>query len=243
MTDFGSDFDHASTDPPALDAVVRTDRLLDELAAGRHITEHDDSGDNALTALLQEWRDELRRPPAGELVSESEAVAALRDGAASRRRATRSLSVVGSIAATVLSLGGFGAVVSQARPGDQLYGLHMMLFGEPPAVHDDRIALAAKTELDKVQQMIDQGQWDQAQDKLTAVSSSVQTVNDAGRKQDLIDQVNQLNAKVATRDPDAVPGSSRMPSAGPAARPAPASKPPAPGTSQLVPLGPATGPG
>lgn len=212
MSDLEPDFDHIPADPPALEAIARAERFLDALAAGQQVVELDDPGDEALAVLLGEWRDRLRWPPAGGLVSESEAMAALRDGAAPRRRTRRVLAAVGSVAATVLSLGGFGAVVAQTHPGEPLYGLHMMMFGEPPLVHDDRIALAAKTELDKVQQMIDQGQWDQAQEKLTAVSSNVQTVNDTDRKQDLIGQVNRLNAKVASRDPNATPAPGSSPS-------------------------------
>lgn len=187
---------------PDLAALTRSDRLLDALAICQPV-EANDPEDQELAALLADWRDELRWPPATGLVSEREAVAALQRGRADRRRAGRGLRLVGSVAAAVLALGGFGALVGTAQPGEPLYGVHTMLFGEPPSVHDDRVTLAAKTELEQVQQMISQGQWDEAQTKLAAVSTNVQTVNDEGRKQDLIDQVNQLNAKVATHDPNA----------------------------------------
>jgi len=227
------DFGRAAPDQPDLEAAASTDRFLDALAERRPV-EFSDPGDEVLAALLEEWRDELRWPPASGLVSQGEAVAALRSGAAARRRTRRGLAVVGSLAATVLCLGGFGAMVANAHPGDALYGLHTMLFGEPE-VSDDQIVLAAKTELDQVQQMIVQGQWDQAQDKLAAISNTVQTVNDANRKQDLIDQVKLLNTKVATRDPNAtlppsllqgpqVPAGPAPPSAS-VTLPAPASEP------------------
>jgi len=70
--------------------------------------------------------------------------------------------------------------------------------------------------LDQVQQMIALGQWDQAQDKLAAVGDRVQTVKDSDRKQDLIDKMNRLNAKVATRDPNAMVPPSALPGAAPA---------------------------
>lgn len=198
MSEFGSD-------QPNVAALARSDRLLDALATCRPIESIDfgEPGDQALAALLADWRDQLRRGPVRTLVSEAAAVAALKKGRAADRRTRRSLTVVGSLAAAVLALGGFGALVGGAQPGDALYGVHMALFGEPPSVHDDQIALTAKTELEQVRQMINQGQWDQAHDKLAAVGDHVQTVNDAGRKQDLVDQVNRLNAKVATRDPNA----------------------------------------
>lgn len=187
---------------PTLAELVRTDQLIDALAA-REPAEFTDGDDDALAALLADWRDELRRARASALVSEPEAMAALERGLAERPRRRRVPALAGTVAAALLTLGGFGAMVGGAQPGDALYGIRTVLLGEPPSVHDDGVALTAKTELEQVQQMIDQGQWDQAQDKLATVSDRVQTVNDTDRKQDLVDQVNRLNAKVANRDPNA----------------------------------------
>ncbi|ORV99982.1 anti-sigma-D factor RsdA [Mycobacterium kyorinense] len=202
---------------PDLAAVARTDRLLDALATRRPV-DLSEPGDEALAVLLAEWRDDLRWPPASALVSDREAAAALHQGLAERPPSRRRLALAGSVAAAVLTLGGFGAMVGGAQPGDALFGVHTMLFGEPQSVHDDRVELAAKTEIEQVQQMINQGQWDQAQDKLAALSTSVQSVNDSTRKQNLIDQVNQLNAKVSTRDPNATaaPSSTANPVVAPA---------------------------
>lgn len=193
----------APYDQPDLAALAGSDRLLDALATGVSVESIDLGGpaDQALATLLADWRDELRRPPADHLISEHQAIAALNRGRAARRRAHRGLTLVAPLAAAVLALGGFGALVGGAQPGDALYGVRATMFGEPPSVHDDRIALTAKTELERVQQMIIQGQWDQAQDTLTTVSNNVQTVNDQGRKQDLIDQVNRLTVKVTSRNP------------------------------------------
>ncbi|ORV14687.1 anti-sigma-D factor RsdA [Mycobacterium celatum] len=195
---------------PDLAAVARTDRLIDALANRRPV-DLSDPGDEALAVLLADWRDDLRWPPASALVSDRQAVAALERGLAERPTGRRRLALVGSVAAALLTLGGFGAMVGGAQPGDALYGVHAMLFGEPQSAHDDRVELAAKTEIEQVQQMISQGQWDQAQDKLAALSTSVQSVNDSTRKQNLIDQVNQLNAKVSTRDPNATAAPSSSP--------------------------------
>jgi Anti-sigma-D factor RsdA to sigma factor binding region len=197
-----------SFDQPDPDELARTERLIDALATRQPVEfedvgDHGDPGDRALAALLEDWRDELTSPSADAVCSELEVVGALNRGLASRRRIRGGLALIGSVAAAVLGIGGFGAMVGGAQPGEAFYGIHTLLFGELPSVHDDRIALSAKTDLDVVQQMITQGQWDQAQNKLAAVSDSVQTVNDSDRKHDLIDQVNLLNAKVANRNPDA----------------------------------------
>ena len=79
MPSSGPDFGPA--DRPALDEVARTDLLLDALAGRpmststiRTIRRH------ALAALLGDWRDDLRWPPASALVSPEEAVRALTRG-------------------------------------------------------------------------------------------------------------------------------------------------------------------
>jgi hypothetical protein len=211
------DFGFALGDQPALDELARTDLILDALA-DREELDLDDPSDDVLAALLEDWRDDLRWPPASALVSPEEAVEALRTGIADRRQARRGVAAIGSVAATLLVLSGFGAVVAEARPGDALYGLHAMFFNEP-RVNDDQIVLSAKADLAKVQQMIDQGQWDQAQNQLAEVSSSLQSVNDGSRRQDLMDEVNLLHTKVQSRDPNATrpapqsaaPTSSRLP--------------------------------
>jgi hypothetical protein len=195
-------------DRPALDArldeLAHTDLMLDALAEREDIDfdDPDDLEDKALAALLGQWRDDLRWPPASALVSPEEAVDALRTGMEERRRARHGLAAVGSVAASLLFLSGFGAVVADARPGDALYGLHAMFFDER-RVNDDHVVLSAKADLAKVQQMIAQGQWAQAQNQLAEISSSVKSMNDDGRRQDLINEVNLLNTKVESRDPNA----------------------------------------
>lgn len=213
MPDFKSD---AGFGEPSLDDVRRSDDFIEALAAGRQAVPQDDA-DAALAALLGEWRDEIRRPPAADLVTEPEAVSALNAGLGEKRfrrapnsddlptvtRGRRGLSVVGAAAAAVLCIGGFGAVVTSAGPGDALYGLRTMLFGASKQVREDQVGLAARTELNQVQELISQGDWAQAQQRLVAVSSQVASVDDAGQKQELIEQFNDLSAKVVGRDPNA----------------------------------------
>ncbi|ORB85751.1 hypothetical protein B1987_20365 [Mycobacterium kansasii] len=190
-----------SFDRPGLDELAGTDLLLDALA-GRVEVALDDPHDDALATLMGEWRDDLRWPPASALVSPDEAVDALIEGIAERRRSRRALAAVGSVAATLLALSGFGALVADARPGDALYGLHAMMFNEP-RVSDDPIVLSAKADLAKAEQLIAQGQWDQAETQLAEISSTLQAVNDGSRRQHLLNELNQLNTKVERRDPNA----------------------------------------
>jgi len=209
---------YAFGDQPALDEIAHTDLLLDALADRERI-DLDDPRVDALAVLMGDWRDDLRWPPASALVSAEEAIEALRTGLAERRRTHRGLAAIGSVAATLLVLSGFGAFVADAHRGDPLYGLHVMFF-DAPRVNDDQITLSAKAELAKVQQMIDQGQWAQAQNQLAEVSSTVQSINDGNSRQNLLDEVTLLNTRVESRNPNAtLPGPATKPKASAATSP------------------------
>lgn len=202
MPDFGRWT--ANGGDPSLNDINRADKFLDALATGQPVFSTD-RGDADLAFLLSGWRDEVRQVPMEHVVTPAEATAALVDATSgpSRRPNRLSLAVVGSAAAAVLCLGGFGTAVFAAAPGDGLYGVRSMLFGDERATRDDAVVLAAQTELAQVQQLVDQGQWDQAQDKLAALSSTVQSVDRVEQKQDLIQQWNALTYKVVEQDPAA----------------------------------------
>ncbi len=186
----------------SLNAIARTDRYLDSLAAEQPVYATD-PGDAELANLMAGWRDDVRRPPAAGVVTQRDAEIALARAVGARKRTRMSMAVVGSTAAALLCLGGFGAVVYGAGPGDALYGLRTALFGEQQVTRDDRVALAAQTEMQQVQQLIDRGDWTAAQDKLETITSTVQTVEDPQRQEELQQQLNQLAVKVENRDPEA----------------------------------------
>jgi hypothetical protein len=125
-----------------------------------------------------------------------------------------------------LLLSGFGALVAEAHRGDPLYGLHVMFF-DAPRVNDDTITLSAKADLAKIQQLIDQGQWAQAQSQLAEVNSTVQTMNDSSSRQNLLAEINLLNTRLESRNPNAMlpapatkPKASLIPGVSPASPPA-----------------------
>jgi CBS domain-containing protein len=211
-----SESTHSPFDQPDPGAVARTERFIDALAKREppdvgDVADHGGAGDRVLAGLLEDWRDELRTPVPRGFCTERDAVAALDRGRVVRRRIHRRMALVGALAATVLSVGGFVAMMGEAQPGDTLYGVHTRVLGEPGSVHDERIARSAQDDLDSVEQMITLGQWDEAQDKLASVSDRVQTVKDNDRKQNLVERVNLLNAKVANRDPHATAVPSQQP--------------------------------
>ncbi|HYZ69183.1 MAG TPA: anti-sigma-D factor RsdA, partial [Mycobacterium sp.] len=187
---------------PSLNEINRTDRFIDALASKQPVYSTDPA-EAELAYLMAGWRDNIRDTPARAVITERDAAAALDRATTSRKRGRLSMAVVGSVAAAMLCLGGFGAVVAGAGPGDALYGLRTMLFGAPQVARDDQVVLAAQTQLAEAQQLIKQGQWQAAQDKLQAVTTTVATVDDDQRKQDLVSQWQQLTVKVESRDPNA----------------------------------------
>jgi hypothetical protein len=205
---------------PGFDAIRRADRIVDALSTGRRVPSNDPA-DLEVASLLAHWRDDIRRGPVPELVSTRQAAAAL-SRAQQPHRGRFVPTVVGAVAAAMLCLGGFGTVLYDSHPGDTLYGLRTFVFGESEKTKNDQVALAAQSQLLEVQNLIAQGQWDQAQDRLAAASTAVRDVPDLPRKQELIDQMNQLTVKVEARDANVV-----LP---------PGAPPPAPLPGMVVPL-------
>src|SRR4051812_16023911 len=198
MPDFGR---WTNGGDPSLNEINRTDRFLDALAAEQQVYATD-SGEAELAQLLAGWRDEVREPPLMAPVTPRDAAVALTRALESRKRTRTSMALVGSVAAAVLCLGGFGAVVAGAGPGDPLYGLHTMLFGEQKQTRSDQVTLASQ-QLAEVQQLIDQRQWAAAQDKLQTLTTTVATVNDVEQKQELVTQWQELTVKVDAKDASA----------------------------------------
>jgi Anti-sigma-D factor RsdA to sigma factor binding region len=186
---------------PSLNEINRSDRFIDALASQQQVYATDPS-EAELGQLLAGWRDEIRTPPLMAPVTPRDAAIALRRAVESRKRTRFSLTLVGSAAAAVLCLGGFGAVVAGAGPGDALYGLRTMLFGEQQTTRTDAVSLASQ-QLAEVKQLIDTGQWDAAQDKLQTLTTTVATVNDVEQKQELVSQWQELTVKVDAKDANA----------------------------------------
>lgn len=185
---------------PSLNEINRSEKFIEALSLERQVyaTDHEEA---ELAVLLAGWRDDARQTPISGIATPREAAAAL-DKATSRGRVRMPMALVGSMAAALLCLGGFGAAVYGSGPGDALYGVRGLVFGSAPVTRDVGVELAS-SELKQVQQLIDDGQWEQAQQKLQTLSTTVATVDDQQRKQELVDQWQQLSVKVENRDPNA----------------------------------------
>jgi hypothetical protein len=186
---------------PSLNEINRDERFLDALASGQPVYATDPA-EAELAFLLSDWRDGIRDTPATTVVTPRDAAIALRGSLDSRKRTRTSLTLVGSAAAALLVLGGFSAAVYGAGPGDSLYGVRTQLFGQQPSERSDQVMLASQ-QLAEVQQLVEQGDWQQAQDRLQTLSTTVQSVDRVEDKQDLVQQWNALAYKVVEQDPAA----------------------------------------
>lgn len=185
---------------PSLNEINRSEKFIEALSLERQVYATDRE-EAELAVLLAGWRDDARRAPTAGIATPREAVKAL-DKATGQGRVRLPMALVGSMAAAVLCLGGFGAAVYGSGPGDALYGVRGLVFGSAPVTRDVGVELAS-SELKQVQQLIDEGQWEQAQQKLQTITTTVATVDDEQRKQELVDQWQQLSVKVENRDPNA----------------------------------------
>jgi hypothetical protein len=186
---------------PSLNEINRDERFLDALASGQPVYATDPA-EAELAFLLSDWRDGIRDTPATVIVTPRDAAIALRGSLDSRKRRRTSLTLVGSAAAALLVLGGFSAAVYGAGPGDSLYGVRTQLFGQPPAERNDQVMLASQ-QLAEVQQLVEQGNWQQAQDRLQTLSTTVQSIDQVQDKQELVQQWNALAYKVVEQNPAA----------------------------------------
>lgn len=196
---------------PSLNEINRADKFFESLATKQSVYSTDRE-EAELAFLLSGWRDDVRDAVITAPVTTRDAVEALQGGMARNRGPRRSFAVIGSVAAAMLCIGGFGTAVYGAGPGDTLYGMRTALFGQSQVTRDDQVELAS-AQLAQVQQLIDDGQWQEAQDKLVAVSTTVQDVGQVEQKQQLVEQWNALTYKVVEQDPAAtLPQGSRCPS-------------------------------
>lgn len=226
---------------PSLQDIHRSEQFIEALSTGRPVYAND-PGEDELAYLMAGWRDRARNAPMRATITEQDAVAALQRGlprprgGAPRPGRRFSLTVVGSAAAAVICLGGFGALVAGAGPGDPLYGLRTMLFGD--VVRDDPVVLAAQTQLAEVEQLIAQGDWEAAQERLQAVTTTVATVGDETRKQELVAEWQELSVKVESRNPDATVPPDAPPVTLPVIDPATSTEPTEPDTPSTEPAQP-----
>ena len=161
---------------PSLNEINRTDRFLDALAFERPVYATD-PGEAELAQSAGRLARRRPRHPADSPADPRDAVVALDAAHRVSRPRQGVLALVGSAAAAVLCLGGFGAWSPAPAPVTRCTACARCCSASNRCRGRRRRAGRAD-EMAEVQQLIDQGQWDAAQDKLETLTTTVNTVND-----------------------------------------------------------------
>jgi len=196
-----------------LSAVQADDALLDALG-GSDPKVADGLGDQELNALLLAWRRDIDSEPLAELVDTETAVTALRTAASSKRfgqreRRRRMLVPVAAAAAVLaIAFTGTGLAARDAQPGDTLWGLTKVLYGD----HARSVEAAAtvKGDLEKANIALAGGRVDDARKALEDAQAALNQVSVEDNLGQLMDQHRQLSEQLQSPNPapiSTIPGS------------------------------------
>lgn len=199
--------------PADLAAVQADDALLDLI--GRAGCSPSDDYDE-LTRVLAGWRQEMEAEPFRELVDTDTAMAAIRAG---RRPVRRRNPVFGSIAAAaavlVIAFSSVGLVAKSAQPGDHLWGVTQVLYGD--YARSVETAATVRTELNEARTALKQGDPERARASLQRVQNQLPAISESEGHNDLTASHHQLE-QILNRSPETgsatVPGMPGFPSSG-----------------------------
>ncbi len=156
---------------PSLNAIARTDRYLDALASEQPVYATDPA-DAELADLMGGWRDEVRRPPATGVATQRDAEIILQRAAGARRRTRMSMAVPARSPRRCCALAVSVPSCTAPVPAMRCTGCarRCSASSSSPATIRSRWP---RRQMQEVQQLIDQGHWDEAQDKLETITSTV----------------------------------------------------------------------
>ena len=202
-----------------LAAVRRDDALIDAIS-GNGLVETKNTEEYELATLLADWRAEiLAEPmPAGPDLDEVVAAVDRELGARktltavppttpSRARSKGQLRLLrplaGAAALVAVAVGAATAVSYGAEPGDPLWGVKQVVFSEQAQSTEARIDTAST--LQRAEQLIAQGNADEARELLTSAESRSGDVRDAGERDALGDWMQRLADEIGKLVPQLPP--------------------------------------
>ncbi len=202
--------------PADLAAVQADDALLDILGSGGT----PGGASDELTRLLASWRSEVHAEPFRELVDTNTALAVIR--AAARQPVRRRNPVFGSLAAAaavlVIAFAGVGLVAKQAQPGDHLWGVTQVLYGD--YARSVETAAAVRTELNEARTALQQNKPEKARASLQRVQQQLPVIGETEGRTDLIARHRELDRRVEQILQGSSDGGSGNPPTWPASPPA-----------------------
>lgn len=227
-----------------LAAVRRDDALIDAIS-GNGLVETKDTEEYELATLLADWRAEiLAEPmPAGpdldevvaavhrelgtrETLAPAPEVTPLRPRSKGQLRLLRPLA--GAAALVAVAVGSATAVSYGAEPGDPLWGVKQVVFSEQAQSTEARIDTTST--LERAEQLIAEGNTEEARELLTSAESRSGDVRDAEERDALGDWLERLAEELGrlipqVPPPPAVPVAPEVPVAPGAVVPPPVTTP------------------
>jgi hypothetical protein len=184
--------------PVDLAAVQADDALLDLIGRGGHTPS---DADDELTRVLAAWHREVHAEPFGELVDTNTALAVIH---AAQQSAHRRSPVFGSIAAAaavlVIAFSAVGLVAKSAQPGDRLWGVTQVLYGD--YARSVETAAAVRTELNEAKTALKEGNPERARASLQRVQKQLPVIGETEGRTDLTARHRQLE-QMLNGSPDA----------------------------------------
>lgn len=202
-----------------LAAVRRDDALIDAIS-GNGLVETKDNEEYELATLLADWRAEiLAEPmPAGpdldevvaavhrelgtrETLAPTPEVTPLRPRSKGQLRLLRPLA--GAAALVAVAVGSATAVSYGAEPGDPLWGVKQVVFSEQAQSTEARIDTTST--LERAEQLIAEGNTEEARELLTSAESRSGDVRDAEERDALGDWLHRLTDELGKMMPQLPP--------------------------------------
>ncbi|MBS9371203.1 anti-sigma-D factor RsdA [Rhodococcus sp. B50] len=225
-------------------AAVRRDNALIDAIAGNGLVETKDTEEYELATLLADWRAEILADPMPAGPDLDEVVAAVHRELGTRETLTAAPEVTplrprskgqlrllrplaGAAALVAVAVGTATAVSYGAEPGDPLWGVKQVVFSEQAQSTEARIDTTST--LQRAEQLIAEGNAEEARELLTSAESRSGDVRDAEERDALGDWLHRLADEIGKMIPQLPP-------------PPVAAVPPAPAPGTVVPP-PATTPG
>jgi hypothetical protein len=174
--------------PVDLAAVQADDALLDLIGRAGHTPS---DADDELTRLLAAWRQEVHAEPFRELVDTTTALEVIHSACQPVRRRN---PVFGSIAAAaavlVIAFAAVGLVAKAAQPGDPLWGVTQVLYGD--YARSVETAAVVRTELNDARAALKEGNPDRARASLQRVQTQLPVIGESEGRTDLTARHRQL---------------------------------------------------
>ena len=192
-------------EPVDLVAVQADDELINALSAGHLVSAPGALGsaaDDRVAAVLAAWKVEVDERPIPELVDLDRAVTAVLAGRPRRAPARHLVSVAVAAALVVLTLGGVSITSHSAEPGDALWPVSKVLFGERAGSVE--AAVRVVEHIDRAKQALVSGRRTMAERELERAQTALAAVRPEEGHGELAEVQDFLLAK-AMETPEGVP--------------------------------------